>query len=284
MTEDLTGPGARKEDVGSGASGRRQIRQSLPERVPLPTRVNDLAPLPPQYEAALAAGLRSIPADLTPEQAALIADHVRLLLAWNGAINLTAIREPEAIATSHVLDSLAALPILRSAGVEEFVDLGSGAGYPGLPLAVVLPARRALLVDSVGKKARFLAVVVEALGLAGSIAVAPVRAETLAADPAHRGQWPAVLARAVADLGELAELALPLLRVGGLLVAWKRLPIDHEQFAARAPLRILGGALVERASVSVPGLEDHALLVIEKIGPTADRFPREPRARRRPLR
>jgi 16S rRNA (guanine527-N7)-methyltransferase len=162
--------------------------------------------LPEGYHSSVRAGLNAVgAAALDEDRLAAIADHVRLLLAWNDAINLSGIREPEAIAREHVLDSLSALTLLRRAGVTEFLDIGSGAGYPGLPLAVALPATRAVLVESIAKKARFLSAAVAAVGLADRVAVAATRAETLAANTAYRGRWQAVLARAVADLTELAE-------------------------------------------------------------------------------
>jgi 16S rRNA (guanine527-N7)-methyltransferase len=161
------------------------------------------------------------------------------------------------------------------------VDIGSGGGYPGLPLAVALPARRALLVESIAKKARFLTVAVKAAGVGDSVAVAAVRAETVARDPAHRARWQAVVARGVADLTDLAELSLPLLRIGGLLVAWKRRPIDEELTRAERALRGLLGRLVEVQTVAVTGLEDHVLAVIEKVAATPPEFPRDPAARRR---
>lgn len=262
-----------------------------PGREPLPTCVQGLPPLPPEYGAVLEAGLPRIaaggPAD-TAADAALpgtarqaIDDHVRLLLAWNEAINLSGIRAPEAIAREHVLDSLTALPLLRSARVDEFVDLGSGAGYPGLPLAAALPARRALLVDSIAKKARFIETAVQATGLAPRVAVAAARAESLAVDPRHRGRWQAVVARAVAELADLAELGLPLLAPGGILVAWKRLPCDEELARAQRAAPHLGGRLSACRTVAVPGLENHALAVIEKVAPTPPQYPREPAVRRR---
>jgi 16S rRNA (guanine527-N7)-methyltransferase len=228
------------------------------------------------------AGLAAVGGEDLPAAArTAIDDHVRLLMAWNEAINLSGIRTPEMIAREHVLDSLAALPLLRRAGIEEFVDLGSGGGYPGLPLALALPARRALLVESIGKKARFLDVAVAALGLADRVSVAAARAENIAAERGHRGRWPAVVARAVADLTELSELAMPLLAEGGLLVAWKRQPMDEELSHAERAVRQLGGRLVACEPVSVPGLEDHVLAVVEKVAPTPPEFPRDPAARRR---
>jgi len=132
------------------------------DRESLPTFVKGLHPLPEDYWQAIRAGLPAISGDsgsgddsaVSEAQLQTIGDHVRLLMAWNGAINLSGIRAPELIARDQVLDSLTALPLLRRAGVEEFLDIGSGGGFPGLPLAVALPARRAVLVESVGKKAR----------------------------------------------------------------------------------------------------------------------------------
>jgi 16S rRNA (guanine527-N7)-methyltransferase len=269
-----------------------------PDREPLPTYVDGLAPLPAEFWKAIHDGLGAIAAEtnarsrgiragsgdsglLSEAQLQVIGDHVRLLLAWNSAINLSGIRDPETMAVEHVLDSLTALPILRSAGVEEFLDIGSGGGYPGLPLAVALPARRALLVESVGKKARFLDAAVEVAGLRGRVSVAATRAETLAADPHHRGHWQAVTVRAVAEMSGLVELALPLLRVGGLLVAWKRSPAEEELARAQGAVHELRGRLVRLEQVTVQGLEDHVLAVVEKIGETPAQYPRDPAARRR---
>jgi 16S rRNA (guanine527-N7)-methyltransferase len=266
------------------------------DRDPLPTCVKDLEPLPEAYVAAIRAGLSAAVGDgartaipssdtcgpgLSESQLEVIGIHVRLLLAWNSAINLSGIRAPEMIARGHVLDSLTALPLLRRAGIDELVDLGSGGGYPGLPLAVALPARRALLVDSIAKKARFLTTAVDAMGLGDRVAVANARAETVARSPDHRGRWGAVVARAVADLPDLAELSLPLLRLGGLLVAWKRRPIDVELARAEGALLRLGGRVLAIEAVALPGLEDHVLAVVEKTGETPPEFPRDPTARRR---
>jgi 16S rRNA (guanine527-N7)-methyltransferase len=282
--EDRGTPSARRDNAGSGATVNSGSPETAPhtDRGPLPTSVLDLPPLPDEYRAAIRDGIVGIPDhDLTAAQLEAIGDHVRLLLAWNAAINLSGIRSPEAIARDHVLDSLTALPVLRRAGVEEFLDIGSGGGYPGLPLAVALPARRAVLVESVGKKARFLATVVEATGLQGKVAVAATRAETLARDPHHRGHWQAVVSRAVADMADLAELALPLLMVGGALVAWKKRPVEPELEAADGAIRKLRGRLIRMEPVTVPGLEDHVLIVVEKVAETPAEFPRDPAARRR---
>jgi 16S rRNA (guanine527-N7)-methyltransferase len=250
-------------------------------RGPLPTRVQDLAPLPPAYDEALDAGLVALGIILDPAARATIDAHVRFLLAWTGAINLTAIREPAEVARLHVLDSLAAVPHLASRGVGRLLDIGSGGGFPGLPLAVALGADRALLVDSVGKKVRFLGTVIEATDLGRRMAAEDGRAEALAHDPRDRGAWPAVTARAVSSLAELVELGLPLVAPGGVLVAWKRDPVDAELAAAGGALRALRAGPVSVLPSGVPGLEAHRLVIVPRGGAIDARFPRDPAERRR---
>ncbi len=141
-----------------------------------------------------------------------------------------------------------------------------------------------LLVDSVAKKVGFLRTVIEATGLSRTVAAEPVRAEALAHDPRDREAWPAVTSRAVAALSELVEVGLPLAAPGGVLVAWKRLPLDEELAAAGPALRALRAGRVEVVDPHLPGLESHRLVVVERGGPIEPRFPRDPGERRqRPL-
>ena len=217
--------------------------------------------------------------DLPAAAVAALEGHLRLLLAWTAVVNLTAIRDPHAAVAAHVLDALAALPLLRRNGVRALLDLGSGGGYPGLPLAIALPAERALLVDSIGKKARFLATAVTGLGLAGRVDVAAERAETLAADSRHRERWPVVTARAVASLPELVELAFPLLAPGGLLVAWKGPGIGEECARAMPALAALGGGALEVIEAPSPAPAGHVLVACRKTGRTAPAWPRPPAER-----
>jgi 16S rRNA (guanine(527)-N(7))-methyltransferase RsmG len=193
-----------------------------------------------------------------------------------------------------VIDSLTGLAVLRERRVDRFVDLGSGGGFPGIPLAAALPADRALLIDSIGKKVRFLATVVDAVGLGDHVAAEPARAETLATSRADRGRWPAVTARAVAPLAELIELAFPLLQPGGVLVAWKRvskedpLGLEEEVAAGRRALVAIdpGSRIVVEAPVGaapdLADLVDHRLVIVERgAGPVAATWPRDPATRRR---
>ena len=231
-------------------------------------------------------GLVELDLRLTPAARMVIEDHARLLMAWNSSINLTSIRDPAEIATRHVIDSLAAIRVLRArrvgrVRVDSLLDLGSGGGYPGIPLAAVLPVDRAVLVDSVGKKAAFLAAAVAATGLDSRVAVAAERSESLARDPRHRERWAAVTARAVGALDDLVELSFPLLVPGGMLIVWKRGDIEEEVLAARRALAGLGGGRIESIPVTASGLDEHRLVVVTKRGRTAEEFPRDPAARRR---
>lgn len=250
-------------------------------RKPLPTRVAETPDLPPAYQDALERGLDALGLSLTTDARSAIDGHARLLLAWTQSINLTAIREPASVALGHVVDSLSALEILRDRRVDRFVDLGSGGGYPGLPLAAALPATRALLAEPIGKKADFLNTVIEATHLERIAEAAPVRAEALAGDARHRGRWPAVTARAVAGLAELVELAFPLLAPGGILVAWKRGDLAAELAAAEHAVTALGGGRLDVHPVHVPGLEAHCLVVATARGRAPEAYPRDPGARKR---
>jgi 16S rRNA (guanine527-N7)-methyltransferase len=242
--------------------------------------------------------LRGLGSDGDAPLRAAIEAHVRLLLAWNAAINLTAIRDPAAVALEHVADSLAAVPVLGAAHVPPrpaLVDIGSGGGFPGLPLAHALGARRALLLDSVAKKARFLAVAAAAAATASHAAggrpprilAEAARAETVARRTGGRESFHVVTVRAVGPLLDIAELALPLARVGGVVAAWKRDDgsgaLDAEMDEARALIGHLGGAPPAVEATGVPDLEDHRLVLIGKRGQTPAAFPRPPgdRASRR---
>ncbi len=278
-------PAAANDHAGSGS---RTVRCTFRQegaldrpRGPLPTRVQGLPPLPASYRDTIAAGIRALDLELDPATRSAIDAHAQLLLAWTMAINLTAIREPAMIATLHVLDSLTAVPLLRDRGLIRLLDLGSGGGYPGLPLAAALPADRCLLVDSVGKKVTFLRAAIGATGLTSRVTAVAGRAEALARDPLHRGRWQVVTARAVAPLSELVELALPLVAPGGILLAWKREPFDVELDGAGGALAALGAGPVQIVASPVPGLELHRLVVVPRRGRIDDRFPRDPSERRR---
>jgi 16S rRNA (guanine527-N7)-methyltransferase len=276
--------GAQHDDAGGGSPRRLRVHPQEGylgrQREPLPTRVEGLPPLPDDFHAALEAGLTELALDLRADQRRAIEDHVRLLTAWNAAINLTAIRAPADVARLHVIDSLTAVRPLVALRPGRLLDLGSGGGFPGLPLAVALdvPAR---LVDSVAKKARFLDVAAEALGRSDQITAEAARAEAMAGRATDREAWPVVTARAVAPLAELVELAFPLLLPGGALVAWKRGDIDDELAAAARAGAALGGADLTLETPAPGILPGHRLVLVTKAGATPPGWPRDAAMRRR---
>jgi 16S rRNA (guanine527-N7)-methyltransferase len=264
---------------GGGASPDREARLNR-QREPLPTDVDSLPDLPDDYARELDRALTALGVTLDAAARAAIDGHVRLLLAWTAAINLTSITEPAAVARQHVADSLAALELLRAGSHASVLDLGSGGGFPGLPIAAALPTARVLLVDSVAKKTAFLEVARRAVGLEDRVDVATARLETLRAGPP--AGWDVVMARAVGRLDDLVELALPVLGIGGRLVAWKRGDLAEELAAGgRAAARLGGGAPRVRAVPPEVGLKGHVLVVVRKERPTPAGYPRDAAARRR---
>jgi 16S rRNA (guanine527-N7)-methyltransferase len=266
-------------------------RSSLPRR-PLPTTVDDLPRLDAGFDGIIAAGLTAIPLTLSAKQRAAIDDHVRLLVAWNEHINLSGLRTAHEIARGHVLDALLAVPALRQLARgrdSSLLDIGSGGGFPGLPLAVSLPAKRAALVDSIAKKASFLHAAAALVG--PKIEALSERVEDLADEPEHREGWDLVTARAVGTVAECAEIGLPLARRGGHVVIWKRASDDaareslnSEIAAARRIVQAVGGAglhVVELEAAAKVGLPGSVLVVVRKARPTPDRYPRAPGERRR---
>jgi 16S rRNA (guanine527-N7)-methyltransferase len=210
-----------------------------------------------------------------PLQAPAAARLLSLLALVRAApFNLTALRDPDEMRRKHVVDSLACLPAARLAPGEVVLDLGSGAGFPGLPLAVVRPDIRLTLLEASAKKVAFLQVATARLELANVEAVHG-RAEDLGRDGRWRERFDAVVARAVAPLPVLAEYALPLCRVGGRLVALKGARGDEELAQAGQALERLGAGPVARHAFSLPGGGDTRLvLVIQKARPTPGAYPR----------
>lgn len=199
--------------------------------------------------------------------------YAALLEEWNSRISLTAIRDPEGIRTKHFLDSLSCLTVMPEP-IGRVIDVGTGAGFPGLVLKIARPEIRLTLVESVAKKMRFCAQVVDFLGLK-DVTIVTERAEVIGQMKAHREQYDWAVARALAALPALAEYLLPLVRVGGHMLAQKSLSARAEVPQAAAALNILGGELQSEREVALPGVPDaHLLLVIDKVRPTPAEYPR----------
>jgi 16S rRNA (guanine527-N7)-methyltransferase len=222
----------------------------------------------------LVAGARELGLDLTPRQLEQFETYRRELLAWNERHNLTAITDPAEVERRHFLDSLSCLLAMPALGAASLVDVGAGAGFPGLPLKIVCPEIRLTLVESIGKKSAFLEHAVQALGLRG-VRVLTARAEELGQDRRSRERFDWAVARAVASLGVLAEYLLPLVRPGGAMLAMKKGDLTAELNEAAQAIATLGGAPPELIPVTLPGLEDdRGLIVVRKARPTPTRYPR----------
>ncbi len=213
---------------------------------------------------------------LNAQQQAALETYKRELLAWNQRVNLTAIRDPEAVEAKHFLDSLSCLGVMGRRPGQRIIDVGTGAGFPGLVLKIACPSWRVTLVEAVGKKVAFCRHMVETLGLEG-VDVLHARAEELGHDPAHREAYDWAVARAVARLPILAEYLLPFVRVGGHMLAQKGETGPAEAQEAEHAIRILGGELERIVPVTVPGVaEDRYLIVVRKVAPTPTKYPRRP--------
>jgi 16S rRNA (guanine527-N7)-methyltransferase len=211
---------------------------------------------------------------LSPAQLAAFEKYEQDLLEWNSRLNLTAIDHPEKVRVKHFLDSLTCLLAMRGTPIERVVDVGTGAGFPGIPLKIACPHIRLTLLESVGKKANFCRHAIKALQLA-DVEVVQERAEAAGLLPEHRERYDWAMARAVAGLPVLAEYLLPLVRVGGKALAMKGESGPAEAQAAERAMRLLGGRLQQLIPVTLPGVEDQRyLIVIQKQSATPDQYPR----------
>jgi len=211
--------------------------------------------------------------DLNAEQLVRFAVYERVLMEWNERINLTAIRDKRGILIKHFLDSLSCALAIQQPP-ESLIDIGSGAGFPGLVLKILYPSAKVVLADSVGKKARFCELAAREMGFNDVISL-PVRAEELGTDPAHREAYQWVTARAVARLPILLEYLLPLVAEGGMVLAQKGASAREELEDSSNALTKLGGKLVRVIPIHLPELEDErSLIVIKKVAPTPRLYPR----------
>jgi 16S rRNA (guanine527-N7)-methyltransferase len=227
-------------------------------------------------------GARQLGVELDAHQLDLFERYYRLLKSASSRMSLTAVTGYEAVQQRHFLESLALLPALRQVDLlatgrqERVLDLGAGAGLPGLPLKIAAPDLSLTLLEATGRKAAFLRQVVSELALE-QVDVLLGRAEEVARQPDRRQAYELVLARAVAPLPTLLELALPFLRIGGVLAAPKGSGAPQELTRSERALGLLGGRLLSVTPLSVPGAPRRPWLVlVRKVAPTPEVYPRRP--------
>ena len=236
------------------------------------------------FEEILAARADEAGIPLTAEQIGQFSVYHEMLLDWNTRMNLTALTAPEDVAVKHIIDSLTAYDAALFDGARTLIDVGTGAGLPGIPLAVYAPHLTVTLLDSLNKRVRFLTEVTAAMGLQ-NVRCIHARAEEAARTVEHRAAYDIVVSRAVARLPVLLEYTLPFVRVGGTLLALKGRAYAEEQKEARRAAEVLGGSRITARPVHLPGLDDvRAILTVTKERQTPAAYPRGGGApTRRPL-
>jgi 16S rRNA (guanine527-N7)-methyltransferase len=212
--------------------------------------------------------------NLSAKQVTMLAAYERELLEWNAKFNLTAIRDVNGIRAKHFLDSFSCVQAWKANLPARLIDVGTGAGFPGIALKILYPSMRLTLVESVEKKANFCRHVVKTLALE-NVEVLSARAEDVGQMSAHREKYDWAVARAVAAMPVLAEYLLPLVKLGGGILAQKGESGPAEAQAAEKALKMLGGRLRQLVKVELPGVADERYLVIvDKIAATPPGYPR----------
>ena len=212
--------------------------------------------------------------EFTEKQLEQFSLYFDLLIETNKVMNLTAITEPEEVAVKHIIDSLLAYDEKIFPG-KLLADVGTGAGFPGIPLKIYCPELKVVLLDSLAKRLKFLEAVIEKLGLK-DISCVHLRAEDAGQNKNHREKYDLVTARAVARLSVLSEYCLPLVKVGGYFIAMKGSKFKEEIFEGNTAVGILGGEIISAEEVKLPGLDDgRAIIRIRKIKKTPVKYPRK---------
>ena len=211
---------------------------------------------------------------LTAAQTAQFAVYNEMLIDWNTRMNLTALTAPADVAVKHIIDSLTAYDAALFDGAATLIDVGTGAGLPGIPLAVYAPHIRVTLMDALQKRVRFLMEVTAAMELTNTRCI-HARAEEAARTAEHRAAYDIAVSRAMARMPVLLEYALPFVRVGGTFLALKGRAYAAEAAEGAGAARRLGGGAIAARPVHLPGLDDvRAILSVRKEKPTPKEYPR----------
>jgi 16S rRNA (guanine527-N7)-methyltransferase len=204
-------------------------------------------------------------------------DYFQLLVEWNKFMNLTAITEMDEVITKHFVDSLSLIKAVREIGTKDYkiIDVGTGAGFPGIPLKIVFPDLRITVMDSLNKRINFLNEVINSLGLK-KIEAIHGRAEDLGRDSFHREQYDFCVSRAVDNLSTLSEYCMPFVKVGGYFIPYKSGKIEEELRAAKHAIFLLGGSVEDVKTFLLPGTDaERSLVKIMKNTGISKKYPRK---------
>ena len=229
-----------------------------------------------RFQDILAKAVNEYGLALTEQQLASMDSYYRLLIEWNEKMNLTAIIEPQEVAVKHMVDSLTCYRDDIFTAEASLVDVGTGAGFPGLPLKIFQPDIKLTLIDSLNKRLNFLHEVVDTLGLQ-QVTFVHTRAEEAGKNKQYREQFQIAVSRAVARLTILCELCLPMVKPGGWFIALKGAQYEEEVREAANAVKVLGGKIEDIRPVTLPGLTDkRAVVYIKKVAATPLAYPRKP--------
>lgn len=230
-----------------------------------------------KFRILMEQGLHEFSIELSEKQINQFYKYYELLLQWNKVMNLTAITELEEVVMKHFIDSLALVKIVDRENINEMqvLDVGTGAGFPGIPLKIVFPHMNIILLDSLNKRIKFLFDVIEKLELT-YISAIHGRAEDYGKNVEYREKFDLCISRAVANLSTLAEYCMPFVKIGGYFVSYKSVGVVEEIEQAKGALKILGGKIDKITEFVLPESDlERMLIKIEKVEKTSKKYPRK---------
>lgn len=229
----------------------------------------------PYLEELLSDSCKKININITDKQMEQFIEYKNMLIEWNEKFNLTAITDEKEIILKHFVDCLAIAAGADLSGDKKLIDVGTGAGFPGIPVKIAFPETRITLLDSLNKRITFLEELTNKLGLE-NVECIHARAEDAGADSELRENFDLCISRAVASLSVLCEYCLPFVKVGGSFISMKGPDVSEELYSAKKAINILGGEIVEVKTVNIPETNImHSLVIIKKVKSTPAKYPRK---------